>query len=304
MNDQYPDTTPKLTCQSPFAFPSLFDNRNLIKEVSGYSNKGKCSFSSIITNDIPELIRRYSNDIANKIYSFIGEYRLERLYVINDFATNESNSFYKVALNSVSNYLIMTDIALLFLTPYEKRMEKGKLFLVIEIKDIKEPLIVESKETLVTIKLILIEGLAPVSYDNLGDKVIAFKKDKYESFEKKLIERIWKIKGMFTLFQKDNMNISKKQYDYTQDEGIEELISYKENILSQITTPNNSSDNDNNNNATANEANKNSTKKQIIRDLIELYQKAIEIYSAKCDPQYKSYINILRLFVEKNGDGL
>lgn len=296
MNDQYPETTPKLSCQSTFTFPSLFDNRNLIKEVSGYSKKGRYNFSSIIMKDIPEMIFRYSNDIANKIYTFIGEYRLDRLFVINDFATNENNSFYKVTINAVNNYLILTDIALLFFTPYEKRMEKGKLYLVIELKDIKDLIVVEYKNTLTTAKLLIIEGM--VNQNKLHDKQIVFKKDKYCSFENKLNERIRKIKEMFTLFQKDNLHTSKKQYDFTQDEGIEELILYKENILSQIT--NNSSKD----NSLSNFEGNSSNKKQIIRDLIELYQKAIEIYSAKCDPQYKTYIETLRVFVEKNGNGL
>ena len=108
-----------MTCHSNFC--SLYDCRNFIKEVSSYSKQGNFNFYNIITKDIPDLVRHCIDNAKNKIYNVFGEYKLNRLYVINDFVLNANNHLFKAKNKKKETvYLITTEIALLVLQQYKK----------------------------------------------------------------------------------------------------------------------------------------------------------------------------------------
>ena len=109
---------PEVLCKSNFCFPSLYNNKNLLKCICDkYNvripiikriNSLIINFSYFI-NYYEILIKKY------KILFYLGEYNMKRLYNVNDFLLNNNNKIFKLKTdffskkNYINIFLIITD---------------------------------------------------------------------------------------------------------------------------------------------------------------------------------------------------
>lgn len=295
----YPITSPRLTCQSNFVFPSMFDNRNFIQEISGFSLHYN-SFSSVIIKDIPELIRYYLQNVSNAIYSFIGEYKLNFKYSINDFVLNYHNTMFKIRLNDSTYFVVLTDLALIFFNPGETLLtEKCTCEMILELKDLRELCIIEEDNITVTLKIEInnkkngsMSSNNSVRLAEYFDKaIIVFSMEKYILFESKVNHRIALIKKLFSFYQKEKITIATIPIKKYSGEGIEEIVHYKEGLFEKYSANISSSDPK----ITEEIKVKERRNKEIIqKDLIDLYQKAIELYSTENTVKFNQYVYKLK----------
>ena len=252
-----------MTCHSNFC--SLYDCRNFIKEVSSYSKQGNFNFYNIITKDIPDLVRHCIDNEKNKIYNVFGEYKLNRLYVINDFVLNANNHLFKAKNKKKETvYLITTEIALLVLQQYKKE-DKGKLLLYNELRHFdKFESVCESQDK------ISVEIIWANQKSKIDKELYHFTKQNFELLKEDVVKKKKSILSQFTHF------IENKPENKISDTL--NLIKRKEEEY------NNSKDTDN--------------KEQMMSDLIHLYQQGIELLNEKGDSRYMEYIQKFKNLVE------
>ena len=228
-------------------------------------NKEKFDLKYIIQIEIPKIVKNHIKNTKHKIYSFEGDYIMKNLYLMNDFLENNNNLLFKVIISEQLTYIVITDISLLFFLPYQNHLEKGKLFFVGEIKDINNNEIInpnDEKNLIVQIKW----------KDNSGCLLLFHKKKKCYSLMEVLNERIDIVRKCFDTFRQTN-------HEETL-ESILVFIQFKEKELNE--------------NEFKNEEEKKSEKENLIRELIILYQKAIEFLSNESDNRYTQYIEKLK----------
>ncbi len=256
INYLFPETFPTIKCLSDFIFPSLFDGRNFFNEIVFNNN-----FNSLIKIEIPNMIKKYVNNIKNKIYSFIGEYIIDYVYDINfDFLMNENNLIYNKIIieNDVNNnnfVIIMTQICLLFFELFDDvNYEYYKLIEYYEIRNINN-VIINNDSNFVIVNF-NVDG-------EINKKICFYNNDDVKNFYDNLNKRINVIKNFFEIYNKgnkeNNINI------------LINTIEYKEKNMLIL-----------NNNT----------------DIIEDYQKLIELLCEKNDERYEFYIKKFQKLIE------
>ena len=255
LNCLFPETYPTIKCMSNFIFPSLFDGRNFFNEIVFNNN-----INSLITNEIPNMIKKYVNNLKSKIYSFIGEYIIGYVYDINsDFLMNETNLVYnKVKIDNFNDVIIvMTQICLLFFELFdETNFEYYKLIEFYEIRNFNDIKINhDSKFIIINLNL---------ENNNIITKKIVFDNNVIlKEFYENLNKRIKIIKSFFEIYKKGNnendINI------------LINTIEYKEKNLLIL-----------NNNT----------------EIVEYYQKLIELLSENNDERYEFYIKKFQKLLE------
>ena len=256
LNCLFPETYPTIKCMSNFIFPSLFDGRNFFNEIIFNNN-----INSLITNEIPNMIKKYVNNLKSKIYSFIGEYIIGYVYDINsDFLMNETNLVYnkvKIENNFNDVIIVMTQICLLFFELFdEANFEYYKLIEFYEIRNFNDIKINhDSKFIIINLNL---------ENNNIITKKIVFDNNVIlKEFYENLNKRIKIIKSFFEIYKKGNnendINI------------LINTIEYKEKNLLIL-----------NNNT----------------EIVEYYQKLIELLSENNDERYEFYIKKFQKLLE------
>ena len=146
---------PEVLCKSNFCFPSLYNNKNLLKCVCDkYNvripiikriNSIIINFSYFI-NYYEILIKKY------KILFYLGEYNMKRLYNVNDFLLNNNNKIFKLKTdffskkNYINIFLIITDYNIILIKPSEKFKNKGTIFYIGNLIDVSDIHIIKSFE--------------------------------------------------------------------------------------------------------------------------------------------------------------
>lgn len=146
---------PEVLCKSNFCFPSLYNNKNLLKCVCDkYNvripiikriNSIIINFSYFI-NYYEILIKKY------KILFYLGEYNMKRLYNVNDFLLNNNNKIFKLKTdffskkNYINIFLIITDYNIILIKPSEKFKNRGTIFYIGNLIDVSDIHIIKSFE--------------------------------------------------------------------------------------------------------------------------------------------------------------
>ena len=159
---------PEVLCKSNFCFPSLYNNKNLLKCICDkYNvripiikriNSLIINFSYFI-NYYEILIKKY------KILFYLGEYNNKRLYNINDFLLNNNNKIFKLKTdffskkNYINIFLIITDYNIILIKPSDKFKNKGTIFYIGNLIDVSDIHIIKSFENEEGIQNILFKFL-------------------------------------------------------------------------------------------------------------------------------------------------
>lgn len=255
---------------------------------------------------IPKFIDNYTNDIKNKILTYYGECKLNEFYNVNDFLLNPDNLFFKleIELNTMlsSNreisivkewrYFIITEVFLLILGPCQGSCcdkSKARLSFIGELKNIINFKSVKNVGSEGRGKVgIVLEWDKSSDEKSVLDNVILMDYENYKKFVDTIEIRSKALLENFTIFHDDinklnNTINSVLKINDESTEKLEELIVYKESLLG-IEKKNDD---------------------QITKDLMTLYQKVIEIYSAKSDETYMIYMKKLQTLlidIDKNSN--
>jgi len=144
---------PEVLCKSNFCFPSLYNNKNLLKYVCDNYNIRIPVIERInsIINNFSYFINYYEILIKKfKILFYLGEYNNKRLYNINDFLLNNNNKIFKLKTdffskkNYINIFLIITDYNIILIKPSEKFKNKGTIFYIGNLIDVSDIHIIKS----------------------------------------------------------------------------------------------------------------------------------------------------------------
>ncbi len=260
----------------------------------------------MLIDSIPKLISKYSTDIKNKILTYYGEYKLKEIYNVNDFLCDHLTELFKVSTernSSIPNkeivikresiYLIITDVYLLKLVPCQlKCCDKSKAHLVFfgELRDVKEikyskiSSIDEKKKKKKEEKNINYVGVTihwnKSENNSHFDNVILIESHKVLDFISSIESKRNMLLDQFIFFQDDLMKLNTSNFlakmDDESTQNLESLIQYREEQLG------------------------NSYKEEVLRELMIMYQKLIEIFSARNDEKYLVFIEKLHKLIERD----
>lgn len=304
LDDKYPDTPPTLTCLTNFCFPTIFDNRNLLYSIITHywiNNQGtpknfpQCLIDPIeeIIKIIPQFISRLMENTNHKILVYYGDYRIDMVYNMNDFLVNNEIEFYKTLqfLKTVNKkgerhfkerYVILTDIYFLLFDPVPSSKNLGKLLFWGDIRQIistKPVFNSNSYESMI---------LEWRNDDKLIQFDISFVNSTQQEFLERATRKILRLREQYKIFQDDiskpaeNDEIISKVKDINLSNSAVDklvlLIKYKEELLEKQNSAN------------------------MIKELMSLYQKVIEIYSAKGDMEFKVYLEKLHSMLDNKNN--
>lgn len=196
---------------------------------------------------------------------------MDRLYSINEFIGNKKNFFYRFKKKREKVYAIITEVSFLLFVPY-KDDEKVKLIYFNELRYFDRYEIIGEAEDIVSVKLNWKKG------DTNNDNIYHFpEKSMFNDFINKMAIRKNHIIESFKVFN--------NKADETNVKEILDLINFKEELY-------------NNNNKDENKSS------QMLSDLINLYQKGIELLNEKGDQRYTEYIEKLKNLInhQKNNN--
>jgi hypothetical protein len=266
-----------------------------------------------LISKFPQFLNKYGYEIKNRILTIYPEYNLNALYEINDFLVNQYIHFFRVEVENIQNiynphssinikeiniikehkYILITDVHILIFTPIVSNKSIGKLIFVGELKDIvsfKGVKVFNSgnpnDKTISNRFGVVIEWAKCEKYDKAKlnncrfDNVIIIDNEQNKSFIELVKVRSRKLIDNFSFFQED-LNKSQTTYNLAKfsDSYVKQLIELIEYRESLIEKENNNDD-------------------SILRDLMLLYQKIIEIFSAKNNEKYLVYMEKLHSLIE------
>ena len=282
INPPYPKEQPIVLCKSHFCFPSLFDNRNFSNAlINKWSSFNHIDLLITMIHNIPYLITKYENDIENGLFYYDGEYSYSFLYNVNDFVLNSNNYIYKVYINNLTQneeenmaYFIITDIHFIFLRPETPQKNRARIlylgnivdfdsFIQQQINSTEE----ESNDVLVQIKY----------KENIKAKFtyyLKFNKNTFEFISMILNQRKTKFEKIFKLYYPFNNFDSS---DISHIDKLKQIINIREQRIKEK-----------------------HNEFYAVKDLIELYQKMIEIYSMNDDETYKDYVSKFQSIVQQS----
>ena len=282
INPPYPKEQPIVLCKSHFCFPSLFDNRNFSNAlINKWSSFNHIDLLITMIHNIPYLITKYENDIENGLFYYDGEYSYSFLYNVNDFVLNSNNYIYKVYINNLTQneeenmaYFIITDIHFIFLRPETPQKNRARIlylgnivdfdsFIQQQINSTEE----ESNDVLVQIKY----------KENIKAKFtyyLKFNKNTFEFISMILNQRKTKFEKIFKFYYPFNNFDSS---DISHIDKLKQIINIREQSIKEK-----------------------QNEFYAVKDLIELYQKMIEIYSMNDDETYKDYVSKFQSIVQQS----
>lgn len=282
INPPYPKEQPIVLCKSHFCFPSLFDNRNFSNAlINKWSSFNHIDLLITMIHNIPYLITKYENDIENGLFYYDGEYSYSFLYNVNDFVLNSNNYIYKVYINNLTQneeenmvYFIITDIHFIFLRPETPQKNKAKILYLGSIVDFDSFIQQQINSTEEENNDVLVQ----IKYkENIKAKFsyyLNFNKNTFEfvnmilNQRKKKIEKIFKIYYPFNNFDSSDSNDIDK---------LKQIINIREQSIKEK-----------------------HNEFYAVKDLMELYQKMIEIYSMNDDETYKDYVSKFQHIVQQS----
>lgn len=217
-------------------------------------------------------MRRVAENELNNILVYYGDYKIDNLYEINDFLVNNDIYFYKLQQVFPSGkkqiirdrYIILTDVYFLLFDPVKDNKNLGKLLFWGDIRqlnnakgstDYNNHLIIEWKNN----------DKIVITFEIIFNSETLTVKDFLEVASRKII----RLKDNFKIFH-DEL-IKNSDLNKTQDlDKLTMLIKFKEDLLLKHHSPN------------------------TIRELINLYQKVIEIMTERNDEKFEIYLNKMK----------
>ena len=277
----YPETPPLLFCISRFCIPELCDGRDFLEDTLQMKwDKNNC-FLKLIISQIPSFVQRYldyingNNDINNIILKrkMFGKYYLDSIYdssIIKYIpylyfeSISEIVSIEGKNMNCEDRKVLITDnFFLLFCTKSLYEIDKLKLIFVGPITSL---LYIRQfyKDGVVLLKWI-IKGKGLQS----GNYTMQFRTNDGDYIVDTLIDNLSKRSINFKVTNKINGNIKREgTVPMVEINLVEEEVKNLENKIK----------------------NKESMTKESISILINLYEKAIQYYSALNDKRFENYI--------------
>lgn len=299
LDADYPKSIPQIKALTHFSFPTVFDNRNLIFSIINHNWVNKNNMRDMadmkevhliepieeIILSIPKFLSRLIENTNNKILVYYGDYKIDMIYDINDFIVNTDLDFFKVCQYlkpkkvdeekvRKERYIVITDIYFLLFDVVPTSKNLAKLLFWGDIRQIvtckgnsfsseteSETLILEWKNNnkLIQFEMSFMNGNIKYFLDKSTRKILRLK-EQYKIFQDDMSKPV---EDEITTRMKD-VNLSNSNID-----KLIMLVKYKEEILERQHSIN------------------------IIRELMSLYQKIIEILSAKGDLEFKSYLDKL-----------
>lgn len=275
ITNEVPETLPIVKCLTNFSFPTCFDNRNLLYSIINHHWVSNSNIEEIIEK-IPSFITRVMENNHNKILVYYGDYIIDKIYNINEFLANSDLSFFKIhqfvrkGKDKIKKdrYIILTDIYFLLFDPVPDMKNLAKLLFWGDIRQI-----ISCKGSSSNTESILLE------WKNDNRMVINFEILFLSSSIKEFVEssnkKIAKLRENYKIFQ-DDMNKPEEDGLKDMNQNIDKLIlliKYKENLLEKKHSIN------------------------LIKELMSLYQKVIEVLSARNDMGFKEYLDKLHVML-------
>jgi hypothetical protein len=247
--------------------PTLFDNRNLLLSII-QKNWGENSLIDEIIEKIPNFITRVLENQDNKILVYYGDYYIDKIYDMNEFMTNRDLWFFKVKDVKYSKnkkvekerFIILTDIYFLLFEPIPNKKNFSKLVFWGDVRQIAS-----SKGSSTDSGLIELEWKGDansyIKFSFIFEDISLF----MDISSKKII----KLRDSFSVFE-DDMFKPNQSEKIISIEKLILLIHYKEQLFEQKHSIN------------------------LVRELMTLYQKIIEIMSVKNDQDFTTYLTKLQ----------
>ena len=277
----YPETPPLLFCISRFCIPELCDGRDFLEDTLQMKwDKNNC-FLKLVISQIPSFVQRYldyiigNNDVSNIILKrkMFGKYYLDSIYDTSIIkyipylyfeSISEIVSIEGKNMNCEDRKVLITDnFFLLFCTKSLYEIDKLKLIFVGPITSL---LYIRQfyKDGVVLLKWI-IKGKGLQS----GNFTMQFRTNDGDYIVDTLIDNLSKRSINFKVTNKINGNIKREgTVPMVEINLVEEEVKNLENKIK----------------------NKESMTKESISILINLYEKAIQYYSALNDKRFENYI--------------
>jgi ubiquitin-protein ligase len=278
VNENNPDIIPYVRCLTDFYFPSICDNRNLLYSIINHNWVEESKIEEIIEK-IPGFLYRVIENTNSKVLVYYGDYYIDRIYDMNDFNINQNIDFYKVK-DSVfkkgkniekPRYIILTDIYFLMFDPVPVSKNLAKLIFWGDVRQIlsckgngnnSESILLEWRgdggATMITFNLTFMGNGT-----KLGD------------FVEKSAKKILRLKEHYKIYQDD---INKPNHDSKINvnnlDKLVLLIKYKEDLYTNRQSVN------------------------VVKELMSLYQRVIELMSAQNDPDFQVYLTKLHDLLE------
>jgi hypothetical protein len=278
VNENNPEVLPYVRCLTDFYFPTICDNRNLLYSIINHNWVEESKFEEIIEK-IPYFLYRVIENTNNKVLVYYGDYYIDRIYDMNDFHINQHIDFYKIkdtVFKKGKNiekprYIVLTDIYFLLFDPVPGNKNLAKLIFWGDVRQI-----LSCKGNSNNSESILLEwkgdgGNTMISFN------IAFLGDGTQlgDFVEKSAKKILRLKEHYKIYQDD---INKPTHDnkitVNNLDKLILLIKYKEDLFSSRQSLN------------------------IVRELMSLYQRVIELMSAQNDPDFQVYLKKLHELLE------
>jgi hypothetical protein len=279
INENHPDIIPVVRCLTDFYFPTICDNRNLLYSIIHHNWVEESKIEEILEK-IPAFIYRVIENTNNKVLVYYGDYYIDKIYDINDFLINQSLDFFKIKDTVVKKgkqplekprYIILTDVYFLLFDPVPGNKNLAKLIFWGDIRQI-----MSCKGNTSSSDSILLEWKGDNNQTLISFNMTFLGKDNpLATFVEKSAKKILRLKEHYKIYQDDmNKPSQDTKLNTSNVDKLILLINYKEDLYRSQNSVN------------------------IVRELMALYQKVIEIMSAKNDPDFKIYLTKLHDLLE------
>lgn len=280
LTPQFPIDPPSVKCKTNFIYPTLFDNRELLESILTHQWSYKKYNSILIPLEeviiqIPSFLKRIYENIQNRTLVYYGKLVENKEYLINDFIENNQIQFYNVmhytsTHEKVQRYIILTDIYFLLFHPLETEKSKGILIMKEDLRDIKDCSGRRLHKTKKKDSMI-------ITFENGTVLDIMFVNKPLQNFADCYEKRIKWMNNRYDVFQyedysEDSGGTTYNSKDLDNEKKLIELIKYKENIYNS----------------------KEEKSIFLVKDLIHLYEKIIEILSAKDNEDFIGYLDKMK----------
>lgn len=225
---------------------------------------------------MPEFINRVQENEKNRILVYYGDYKIDELYQMNEFLSNSDINFYKLQQVFLmgskqiikDRYIVLTDVYFLLFDPIKDNKNIGKLLFWGDIRQLST-----AKGSAEFSDHLIIEwksqDKAVISFE------LIFKDVTIKEFLETSTRKIIRIKDNFQIFHDELMKINMEEnLNY---ERLVLLIKFKEDLLKKNSSPN------------------------IVKELMNLYQKIIEILSDRNDDAYEVYLGKMKSMLQNEG---
>jgi ubiquitin-protein ligase len=291
-NPSYPSMEPIVLCKSHFSYPSLFDNRNFCNSLLKKWTPSLPHHSLIIEmiTNIPHFITKLEQDKQHKLFYEDGEYNLNYEYNVNDFILNNSNYLFKITTDdsfkfetTTALYLVLTDCHFIILKPSDDKEKaaprnRARIYYLGNISDVigivkQQFTCEEDGERNKEVKKVKFAFRMKEQTKQKFNYVLTMEQEEYEFAYVLIMQRVRKFNSCFKLvFPNEAFDVMNENCFNNYKEIIklrEKDIQCEEKAF------------------------------YVVKNLMELYQRMMELYSLKDENEYMVYLNKFQNAVAK-----